>query len=222
MTGKIITITQQKGGSGKTTLAAHIAVACAQNRKLKTAILDTDPQGSLGRWFMARKENANGSGPDMTFRTASAWGARYEAQALAEEHDIVVATTGALEPSVGKVLGPEQIIKLQQLVRRVPVAPEVIKYAVKLTRASRPKEPDAPDFVKEYVSWGAGPRASQFLILGGKARAVLNGRFAVNAEDVRQLARPVLRHRIITNFHAEVSSIKSPDIVDRLLEHVKP
>ncbi len=139
-----------------------------------------------------------------------------------EEHDIVVATTGALEPSVGKVLGPEQIIKLQQLVRRVPVAPEVIKYAVKLTRASRPKEPDAPDFVKEYVSWGAGPRASQFLILGGKARAVLNGRFAVNAEDVRQLARPVLRHRIITNFHAEVSSIKSPDIVDRLLEHVKP
>ncbi|MBW1807568.1 MAG: MoxR family ATPase [Deltaproteobacteria bacterium] len=139
-----------------------------------------------------------------------------------EERDIVVATTGAFEPTVEKVLGPEQIIRLQQLVRRVPAAPEVIKYAVKLTRASRPKEPDAPDFVKEYVSWGAGPRASQFLILGGKARAVLNGRFAVNADDVRQLARPVLRHRIITNFHAEVSSIKSPDIVDKLLEHVKP
>ena len=117
MTGKIITVTQQKGGSGKTTLAAHIAVACAQNRKLKTAILDTDPQGSLGRWFMTRKENANGSGPDMTFRTASAWGARYEAQPLAEDHDIVVIDT---PPKMG--VDGRPAIETADLVV-IPVAP---------------------------------------------------------------------------------------------------
>ncbi len=120
MTGKIITVTQQKGGSGKTTLAAHIAVACACNRKLKTAILDTDPQGSLGRWFMARKENANGSGPDMTFRTASAWGARYEAQALAEEHDIVVIDT---PPKMG--VDGRPAIETADLVV-IPVAPSPV------------------------------------------------------------------------------------------------
>jgi len=139
-----------------------------------------------------------------------------------EEQSIVRATTGAAELSVERALGPEQILRLQELVRRVPAADEVVNYAVRLVRASRPNEPGAPDFVGEYVSWGAGPRASQFLILGGKARAVLDGRFAVNADDVRELARPVLRHRIITNFHAEVSGVKSVDIVDRLLEQVKP
>ena len=139
-----------------------------------------------------------------------------------EEQTIVLSTTGSQEPVVDKALGPERILQLQQLVRRVPAAEEVVNYAVRLVRASRPQEPGAPDFVKEYISWGAGPRASQYLILGGKARAVLNGRFAVNADDVRHLARPVLRHRIITNFHAEVSSISSLDIVDRLLEQVKP
>jgi len=139
-----------------------------------------------------------------------------------EERSIVMTTTGSLEPNCRKVLGPEQILSLQALVRRVPAAPEVVAYAVRLVRESRPDEPGAPDFVKEYVSWGAGPRAGQYLILGGKARAVLDGRFGVNADDVRALARPVLRHRIITNFHAEVSSISSLDIVDRLLEHVRP
>jgi len=140
----------------------------------------------------------------------------------AEEQAIVLSTTGAGEPSPERALGPEQILQLQQLVRRVPAADDVVNYAVRLVRASRPKEPDAPDFVREFVSWGAGPRASQFLILGGKARAVLDGRFAVNAEDVRELARPVLRHRIITNFHAEVSGVNSVDIVDKLLDQVKP
>jgi MoxR-like ATPase len=139
-----------------------------------------------------------------------------------EEQTIVLSTTGSEEPQIEKALGPERILQLQRLVRRVPAAEEVVNYAVRLVRASRPKEPDAPDFVREYISWGAGPRASQYLILGGKARAVLNGRFAVNADDVRALARPVLRHRIITNFHAEVSSVTSVDIVDRLLERVKP
>jgi MoxR-like ATPase len=139
-----------------------------------------------------------------------------------EEEDIVAATTGAFLPPLQKVLSPGEIVGYQQLVRRVPVAPEVVKYAVRLVRASRPDEPKAPDFVKEHLSWGAGPRACQFLILGGKARAILQGRFVVNTDDVRALARPVLRHRLIPNFHAEVSSIKTLDIVDRLLETVTP
>ncbi len=139
-----------------------------------------------------------------------------------EEREIVMTTTGSIAPDCCKVLGPEQILSLQELVRRVPAPPEVVAYAVRMARASRPNEPGAPDFVKEYVSWGAGPRAGQYLILGGKALAILDGRFGVNADDVRALARPVLRHRIITNFHAEVSSISSLDIVDRLLEHVRP
>lgn len=139
-----------------------------------------------------------------------------------EERDIVLTTTSAEEKSPRKVLGPEKILELQELVRKVPAADEVVDYAVKLSRSSRPAEPGVPDFVREYVSWGAGPRASQFLILGGKARAVLDGRFAVSAADVRALARPVLRHRIITNFHAEVSSTTSVDIVDRLLETIEP
>jgi MoxR-like ATPase len=139
-----------------------------------------------------------------------------------EEEEIVLSTTGASDPRPAKVLGPAQILAFQRLIRRVPAAPEVVRYAVALARASRPKEEGAPDFVREYVSWGAGPRASQYLILGGKARAVLQGRFAVSAEDIRALARPVLRHRIITSFHAEVSAIKSVEIVDRLLAVVKP
>ncbi|MBN2494389.1 MAG: MoxR family ATPase [Deltaproteobacteria bacterium] len=139
-----------------------------------------------------------------------------------EERRIVQSTTVDGEPVLDRVLGPEQILAFQQLVRRVPAAEAVVDYAVRLARASRPGEPGASDFVREYVSWGAGPRASQFLILGGKARAVLEGRFAVSAEDVRALARPVLRHRVLTNFHAEVSSISSLDVVERLLETVKP
>jgi chromosome partitioning protein len=93
VTGKIITITQQKGGSGKTTLAAHLAVAAARLHGKTVAIVDTDPQGSLGRWFMARAERSNGAEPDMGFRTASAWGARYEAQSLAKDYDIVIIDT---------------------------------------------------------------------------------------------------------------------------------
>jgi len=141
---------------------------------------------------------------------------------LEEEQQVVFSTTADARVCLDKVLSPAQIIRFQQLVRRVPVAADVVQYAVRLVRASRPKEPDAPDFVKEFVSWGAGPRASQFLVLGGKARAILSGRFVVSAEDIRQLAQPVLRHRIITNFHAEVSSVSSLDIVKRLLETVKP
>jgi len=139
-----------------------------------------------------------------------------------EERTIVQTTTSAFEPLLDKVLGPGSILAFQQLVRRVPAADEVVRYAVRLSRASRPAEPGASQMVGDYVSWGAGPRASQYLVLGGKARALLDGRFAVNAEDIRELARPVMRHRIITNFHAEVSSVSSLDVVDHLLEVVQP
>jgi MoxR-like ATPase len=139
-----------------------------------------------------------------------------------DELAIVQATTAAAEVQPARVLGPERILEFAQLVRRVPAAEAVVRYAVRLVRASRPVEAEAPELVREYVAWGAGPRASQFLILGGKARALLDGRFAVSAEDVRVLARPVLRHRIITNFHAEVSSVTSLDVVDHLLETVSP
>jgi MoxR-like ATPase len=139
-----------------------------------------------------------------------------------EEEGIVEATTGVYEPELTKVLGPAELLNYQRLVRRVPAAPEVIRYAVRLTRATRPHEPGAPDFIKEYVAWGAGPRASQFLILGAKARALLSNRFTANADDVRALAKPVLRHRIIGSFHAEVSTVRSHEIVERLLDQVKP
>ena len=105
--------------------------------------------------------------------------------------------------------------------RRVPAADHVVKYAVDLVRATRPAEPGAADFVKENVSWGAGPRASQYLVLGAKSRAILDGRMAASVEDVRALARNVLVHRVITNFRAESEGVTSDQIVDRLLEKVK-
>ncbi|MCA9545522.1 MAG: MoxR family ATPase, partial [Myxococcales bacterium] len=138
----------------------------------------------------------------------------------AEELEIVKRTTGADEAAVEAVLTPEKILELQRLVRRVPVADHVVEYAVKLVRATRPQEPTAPDFVKEFVGWGAGPRASQYLILAGKARALLDGRLTVSREDVQALARPVLAHRMITNFHAEAERVTSGDLIGRLLEAV--
>lgn len=134
-----------------------------------------------------------------------------------EEVQVVMQTTGAPREKLEKVLGPQEILELQDLVLRVPVAEDTVRYAVGLARRTRPKEADAPDFVRNYVSWGAGPRASQFLILAAKARAVLHGRFAADREDVRALAKPVLRHRIQVNFSAEAEGIGSADVVDRLL-----
>ncbi|HOX42376.1 MAG TPA: MoxR family ATPase [Myxococcota bacterium] len=140
----------------------------------------------------------------------------------AEEARVVQSTTAAATTTVSKVLGPERLLAAQALVRRVPVTDAVVEYAVRLARASRPGEPGASERVREMVAWGAGPRASQFLILGGKARALLSGRAVVSAEDVRALARPVLRHRVLTNFRAEVAGVSSLDIVEHLLETVKP
>ncbi len=134
-----------------------------------------------------------------------------------EEEEIVRQETSSYAPELRGVLSPQRILELQDLVLRVPAADHVIKYAVALTRRTRPNEPSAPEFIRQYVSWGAGPRASKFLILAGKARAILDGRFAVTLEDVRDLARPTLQHRIILNYRAEAEGVRSGDVVERLL-----
>jgi MoxR-like ATPase len=140
----------------------------------------------------------------------------------AEEVEIVRSTTTGARPELRRVLSPARIRELQELVLRVPAADHVVRYAVDLVRSTRPKEPGVPDFVRDYVAWGAGPRASQYLVLGAKSRAVLDGRVAASEEDVRALARPVLVHRVIANFRAESDGVTSREIVDRLLEKVRP
>ncbi len=137
-----------------------------------------------------------------------------------EEVDIVQSTTSAYEPDVKPVLGPEKILELQELVRRVPATDHVVRYAVNLVRRTRPEHPKAPDFVKEWVAWGAGPRAAQYLTLGAKARSVLQGRYAATCDDVRAVLLPVLKHRVLTNFRAEAESVESTDIIEKLAEAV--
>ncbi len=139
-----------------------------------------------------------------------------------EEVEIVRSTTISQRPALKRVLSPQKIRDLQELVLRVPAADHVVKYAVDLVRATRPAEPGAADFVKGNVSWGAGPRASQYLVIGAKSRAILDGRMAASVEDVRALAENVLVHRVITNFRAESEGVTSEQIVARLLEKVKP
>ena len=141
-----------------------------------------------------------------------------------DEIEIVRRSTSAQRPVLNKVLSPERIQALQDLVLRVPAPDSVVRYAVALARASRPNSGDTAkplDFIKENVAYGAGPRASQFLILGAKARAVLDGRFVASVEDVRALAMPTLQHRLILNFHAESQGLKSPTIVEKLIKSVK-
>ena len=139
-----------------------------------------------------------------------------------EEVRIVEETTSAYRAEIGKVLAADEILRLQKLVRRVPVSQDLVSYAVRLARATRPKNDDAPQFIRDWVSWGAGPRASQYLVLGAKTRAILHGRYVPIAEDIRAVARATLRHRIVTNFNAEADGIDPVDIVDRLVEHVRP
>ncbi len=138
----------------------------------------------------------------------------------AEEIEIVETTTSAYAPDLERVLDASEIIELQRLVRRVPVPRHVVEYAVRLVRTTRPGSDGTPNFIRDWVSWGAGPRASQYLILGAKTRAILQGRYTPTCEDVKAVAKPVLRHRIITNFNAEADGITSVDIVDRLLSEV--
>ena len=140
--------------------------------------------------------------------------------APAEEEEIVRTTTAIQQVAVDRVIDAEGIVELQRLVRRVPVADQIINYAVRLVRSSRPDDDIAPDYVKEMINWGAGPRASQYLILAGKARAILDGRHSVSIDDVRTAALPVLRHRIVPNFHAEAENVNATELVRRLLADV--
>jgi len=138
-----------------------------------------------------------------------------------EEEQVVANTTVSSMEEPGKVLSKEQVIQLQQVVRKIPVSEHIIKYAVHLVRASRPRNEVVPPFVKEYVHIGAGPRAGQFLILAAKAKAVLEGRIHVSCKDIKSAALPVLRHRIFTNFAADSEGLTSIDIINKLLEAVE-
>ncbi len=138
-----------------------------------------------------------------------------------EEHQIVKSTTAVLDYDLNRILSADDIISFQNLVRRVPVSDHLIEYAVQLVRTTRPTEPDAPDFVKNWVNWGAGPRASQYLILAAKTKAILEGRPTPGPEDVRFAAYPVMRHRIVTSFNAEADGVDTTEIIKRILESVK-
>ena len=139
-----------------------------------------------------------------------------------EEIAIMKQVTGTYHADLSVTLSGQDILRLQQIVRRVPVADHVYRYARDLARASRPASNEAPDFVNELVNWGAGPRASIYLILAAKARAILHGRFHATTEDVREAALPVMRHRVIATFNAEAAGISTDEIVLRLLSEIRP
>ena len=140
----------------------------------------------------------------------------------AEEEQIVHATTSGDKAEVANVINAQQIVALQELVRRVPVADHCIRYAVELVRASRPGDAKAPDYVREMVNWGAGPRASQYLVLAAKARTIIDGRHSVAIDDIKAVALPVMRHRIVVNFHAEAQNVSATSLINRLLNDIAP
>jgi MoxR-like ATPase len=135
-----------------------------------------------------------------------------------EELEIARRTTSVIQDDVEPVLSASEILELQRLVREVPIADHVIRYTLALVRQTRRGEAGVPDFIGDQVSWGAGPRAVQFLILGAKARALLNGRAHVSTSDIQALARPVLRHRLVLNFAAESEGVTAEDVIDRLVQ----
>ena len=137
-----------------------------------------------------------------------------------DERSIVKATTSEMNAGVQFVLGGGDILNIQKIVRRVPVSDHVVNYAVNLVRATRPKTPEAPPFINDWLTWGAGPRAAQYLVLGAKARAIFNGRLHVTCDDIRWVAPPVLRHRLFTNFNADAEGITPETIVERLIQTV--
>ena len=137
-----------------------------------------------------------------------------------EEVEIVKRTTAGEQPNLSSVLDAEALLNAQELIRRVPVPDNVVQYAVRLVATTRARRNGTPEFVNEFLSYGAGPRASQYLILGAKTRAILLGRFTPEIDDVRAVALPVLRHRIVTNFNAEAENVSSSEIVERLLKDV--
>ena len=135
-----------------------------------------------------------------------------------EEYDVVRTTTAILDPKFNRPVSGEQLVAFQKLVRRVPVSEPVMRYALRLVRTSRPKSAEAPESVKKYAAFGASVRAAQFLILGAKARALTSGRYHVSFDDIKALAHPVLRHRVLTNFRAESEGITSDVLIDDLLK----
>ena len=139
---------------------------------------------------------------------------------IEEEFEVVRSTTSLRDIAFERPVSGADLVAFQRLVRRVPAAEPVMRYALDLVRASRPKSPTAPEGVKKWAAFGASVRAAQHLVLGGKARALTNGRYHVNFEDIRALAHPVLRHRVLTNFHAQSEGITSDALVDKLLEAV--
>jgi len=140
-----------------------------------------------------------------------------EYPSFSEEVQIVKSTTSNTEVSVNKVLSSEEILKIQDLIRTIPVADNVVEYAVKLVSKTRPENDLATDFVKKYLSWGAGPRASQFLVVAAKAHAAINGKFSPDIEDVKAVALPILRHRVVRNYKAESEGMSIEKLVDSLL-----
>jgi MoxR-like ATPase len=139
-----------------------------------------------------------------------------------EEEKILASTTRGEKAEVRKVLSSKAIVNLQSLVNKVAVSEYIVQYVARIVRATRPKDATAPEFVKELVDWGAGPRAGQFLIHGGKALAAMDGRFSVAIEDVQKVAIPVLRHRISTNFQAQAEGMSNEDIIQRLIRETPP
>src|SRR6187401_1469258 len=137
-----------------------------------------------------------------------------------EEYNVVRTTTAIIDPKFERPVSGEDLIAFQRLVRRVPVAEPVMRYALALVRASRPKSPTCPDSVKKWIAFGASVRAAQFLVLGAKARALTSGRYHVSFEDIRAMAHPVMRHRVLVNFRAESEGITTDQIIDELLERV--
>jgi len=138
-----------------------------------------------------------------------------------DEVSIIKKTTANEPNNLGKVMSINDVMTYQELVRRVPIADNVVEYAVRLVSSTRTSDPNAPSFIKEWVDWGAGPRASQYLVLGAKARAILDGRPTPDIHDIRTLALPVLRHRVLPNFNAEAEGMKVDDILNQLLNHIK-
>jgi len=138
-----------------------------------------------------------------------------------EENTIVTSTTSAYEWELDKLMAADEIIRLQKLARRVPVSDHVVNYAVRLARSTRPGENNSLPYIKNWVSWGAGPRASQYMILGAKTKAILDGRYTPSTDDVKAAAKPVLRHRIVTSFNAEADGVGTMEIIEKLLQDVK-
>ena len=137
-----------------------------------------------------------------------------------EEVNVVTRTTSEIPAPIEPLFTGEDVLRFHEIVRRVPVAEELVRYAVRLAAASRPRQAGTPDFINEWANWGAGTRAGQFLVLGAKARALLKGRAHVNLDDIQTLAYPTLRHRLLLNYRAEAEGITVESVIKRLLESV--